>query len=107
MSQYDHSIDGIREHYRRNNGGYWFSTDTLRFWGSRFSEITFTTPNDGSRVWFVSSEHDFHRRTRLYTVRVYDYTTFQVDTVGEFQAYKTLKQAQAAAKFVAGAKVPA
>jgi hypothetical protein len=101
---YDYSIAGIREHYRKNRpDGHWFDADTLRFWGSRFGHTTFTTPNDGTRVYFVSSEYDGPgQEARLYSIRCYDYTTAEVSTIASRQ-YATEEAALAGAQFVAGA----
>ena len=101
------SIDDVREHYRRNNArGHWFDVDTLRYFGSRFSDAVYTTPCDGSTVYFVSSERSGFSRNapRAYSVRAYDVATASVSTVGTFCGYDTLAQAKGAARFVAGAK---
>ena len=68
-------------------GQHWFDADAKRFFASRISEPVYPTP-DGAKVYFVSSER-YEREPRMYTVRVMDWDTGSVDTVGEFQEYKT------------------
>jgi len=101
------TIDDIRTDYARHNGGHWFDADTLRFWGTRLSSRVFTTPVDGTRAYFITSEYKPFRREpgRLYSVRVYDFATHKIDTIS-FQKDRTLAQAVRRARFFAGAKVP-
>ena len=106
MPRFD-DIDDVREHYRRNKiSGRWFSENNTRHAGSRYYCEVYTTPLDGSIVYFVTSERSgFERNSpRAYSVRAYDVATASVTTVGTFCAHKTLAQAKSAARFVAGVK---
>lgn len=82
------------KHANEKAGKYWFSKDTLRFFKSRVAPVAYTT-RDGKTAYFVSSEKFDHDTPRLYTVRMCDLTTGEIDTVGKFQAYKS----QAAATY--------
>jgi hypothetical protein len=75
--------------------GYWFSRGATAFFRSRVSPTMY--PDDARKVsYFVSSEQFDYQSPRLYTVRVIDWATGDVDTVGEFQQYGTLAQARGA-----------
>lgn len=71
-------------------GKYFFSKDTVKFWGSRIESVLI----DGE--YFVTSEDNFDRTKRLYTVRKFSNNYQDIVTVGEFQAYETLEEATAA-----------
>lgn len=92
------SIVELEERNARS-GGHWFSPDTKRFFASRIMACTFET--DDGTVYFVSSEKFRGFRSpdgpRLYTVRMMR-PDGSVDTVGEFQAYRSRSGALAAAK---------
>lgn len=83
---------------QRNHRGYWFSKDTMRFFQSRISETVYYGKD---LIFFVSSERQGYDHPRLYTVRAYDPKTDSIDTVGEFQAYKSRSGAAYAAEKVA------
>lgn len=89
----------------RHHLGHWFDPSSMRFFRSRLAQGGYRTA-DGSRVFFVSSEQfedsRGYRAPRLYTVRVMDWATGDVDTVGEFQAYGTRSTADRAARKLAG-----
>mgnify|MGYP003526637488 CR=1 FL=1 len=80
---------------QRKHTGHWFSRDTMRFFLSRVGEYGYQGPGG---VYFVSSER-FSRdgSPRLYTVRRQD-PDGSIETVGEFQGYKSRSGAHAAAK---------
>lgn len=80
---------------------HFFDRGSMRFFDSRLGQFVIGTNNP--YVWlFTTSEkfhdyyNDFHGR-RLYTIRSYDSRTKSVNTVGEFQAYKTGREAKLAA----------
>lgn len=75
------------------HSGRWFAPDTKRFWGTRLPQ-TGVELEDGTRL-FVSSELNFNRTERLYTVRRQDLEG-NIETVGEFQGYRTREQANRA-----------
>jgi len=82
----------IRE-VERAHPGHWFDVDTMKFFSSRVAQTA--TVKDG-KAYFVSSEQYDRRSPRLYSVRVCDMATGEIDTVGEFQEYETSSQARAA-----------
>ena len=73
-------------------GLYFFSPDTMRFFRSRVASSTVY----GGR-YFITSEQFNAGSPRLYTIRRCN-DNGSIDTVGEFQGYKTLKAAKLAAK---------
>jgi hypothetical protein len=79
----------------RANAGYWFAPDTLRFFGSRIYWQTLTETNSG--FLFISSEDNFDRTEKRYSVRFVN-ADYDIDTVGEFNGYETLAQAKTALK---------
>jgi len=83
------------------NGFYFFERATLRFFHSRISE-SFYLCEARKASYFVTSEQNKTFTTRplprLYTVRRIAWQGGDVDTVGEFQAYRTSAAAQRAAK---------
>ena len=82
-----------------NPTGHWFDPDTLRWWGSRIGRNAYPTPTG---ALFVTSEFTgFERVNRAYTVRRFDRTTGEIDTVGEFLGHATNAQATRAAREIA------
>lgn len=103
----EYSINAIIKDYKKHNPqGHWFDADTMSYWGTRFVGGTYVTPCDGSRVYFVTEEDNFAQDARLFSVRVYDFTTHEVDTLS-WQQDTTAQQAHQRARFNAGAKVEA
>jgi hypothetical protein len=76
---------------QRRHEGHWFSADTMRFFGSKIESGVI------NGRYFVSSEDNFDRTARFYSVRVAD-DEGEIGTWGEFQAYETLAEARAAAE---------
>ena len=93
----------IQEMKRMNKeaGQFWFSPQTLRFFNSRISSLVVQAEQNEDLKLFVTSERMDWNSPRLYSVRVFNYSTCKVDTVGEFQEYATLEDAKAAAKRLA------
>ena len=90
-----YSIQDLELHYRQKTKGHWFDKVTMRFFRSRLSETLYF----GKEViYFVSSELGPHQDKRRYSIRSYNPETGDINTVGEFQAYKTLKTAISAMK---------
>lgn len=83
-------------------GSPYFDKDTMRFFRSRVGSKVYADGKGGAifttSEQFVGSQGAAQRR---YSVRRYDAATCSFDTVGEFQAYKTSAQANAAAKRIA------
>ena len=80
--------------YYAENGGHFFDRATMRFFRSRVSK--YLLPNR----CFVTSEQYDDKTPRLYTVRRFRADFCEVDTVGEFQQYRTSAQAKKAAEAV-------
>lgn len=77
----------------KDAGGHWFDADTMRFFRSRIGHKAYPV-SDGA--FFVTSERYDDDSPRLYTVRR-AYDSGEIETVGEFQGYATLEQANTAA----------
>ena len=77
----------VRRH-NKEAGYHFFDRDTMAFWGSKVM-----TPLYANNT-FVTSDDNFDRTKKLYTVRRYNPESGEVDTVGEFQAFKTLTSAK-------------
>lgn len=73
--------------------GHWFSPATMRFFSSRVAQ---TATLHNGKAYFVSSEQFRYDSPRFYTIRVCDMRTGDIDTVGEFQQYRSSQQAKAA-----------
>lgn len=83
--------------------GYWFTTDTMKFWSTILVGKPVTTPGDTSgRTYFVSSERTFDFNGRGYTVRAFDPERGNIDTIGELNGYENAADAVAAMHAVAG-----
>lgn len=78
----------------KNAGDTWFSPETMRFFNTRI--------HGGIRRerFFITSEQFIDSRgnsePRMYSIRSINWETGQVETVGEFQEYKTLEAAKLA-----------
>ena len=68
-------------------GKHFFDRDTMEFWGTR------TETDLLNNRCFVTSEDNFTRTERLYTVRQFNETYTGIETVGEFQQFSTLAAA--------------
>ena len=83
------TIDEIKQ-ANEDAGRFWFSPGALRFFNSHIHSPVF-----GGR-YFVSSERFDETYPKLFTVhRIND--EGHIETIGEFQQYETLDDAQAAA----------
>jgi len=86
----------------RERGHYFFEPASMRFFRSRVGSWTLRGEDD--RVYFVTSEQfvgsDRHPHARRYTVRAME-ADGVVNTVGEFQAFATLREAKRAAQVIA------
>ena len=95
----------FRDLERRNTeaGNFWFEPDTMRFFRTRLCGDPLVS---GSRVFFVTSERNGWDNPRLYSVRVMDWGTGDVDTVGQFQGYRTRSGALGACRRAAQEVAP-
>jgi hypothetical protein len=78
--------------YNEKCGQFYFSPDTMAFFNSRVEG-----PEVFGGRYFVTSEQYEIDHPRLYTVREAS-ENGRIDTVGDFQAYETLEEAQDAAR---------
>ena len=77
---------------RNKAAGYnWFDNGTMKFFGTKIE----SAPN--AKGIFITSEYNFDRTKRLYTLRKFE-SDSTVTTIGEFQAYNTKSAALAARK---------
>ena len=74
------------------NSEHFFSPETMRFWGSRVAWTTLKRLPSG--FGFITSEHNFDRTERLYTVRVW--TPERGVSTLDFQEHTTLSSAKTA-----------
>ena len=83
-------IDDLQNHYENNSKTpNWFSPDSMRFFKSQVSDKILAS---NERFYFVSSEKG-PSGPRAYTIRSYNPKTFQIDSLSEFQGYRTNTQA--------------
>jgi len=74
----------------RERGQHWFSPDTMRFFRSKIE-------TEGALIgdkYFITSEQRDYDTPRLYSVRIFDRGTGAVNTVGEFQEFRSKKAAR-------------
>lgn len=76
------------EELNRQNGGYWFSRDSMRFFGTRIESGVIRGR------YFITSEQPPHG-SRKYSVRSFD-AQGSVDTVGDFCSFRSKADAIAA-----------
>jgi hypothetical protein len=102
MSMKIHDINDLKT-VSHATGGHFFDTGAMRFFDSRVGG--FILRNDDTSGYFVTSERYDYKSPRLYTVRRYSLVTREdgspwvdIETVGDFQDWETLKLAQTAAE---------
>ena len=77
----------------RDSGYHFFDPDSMRFFGSRVESSLYKNNT------FITSEYTgFDRKSRAYTVRLFNEQTGNIDDVGGFGAYRTLAAAREAAQ---------
>jgi len=86
------------------NGGHWFEPATMRFFNSRVESRVYEGPGG---VYFVTSERRERDMPKRYSVRVFDPSTGDIDTVGEFQAFDNLAEVRANARALAAFEIEA
>ena len=87
LGQYQ--IDDVKYKAEHGASKYWFTPETMRFFKSRVSEMTWKI---GDKIYFISSEKQ-SQESRFYTVRVCEIDG-NIRTVGQFQGHETLRQAR-------------
>ncbi|GAF70189.1 unnamed protein product [marine sediment metagenome] len=97
----------VSEDVERLHTGYWFSSESKRFFSSRVAQTAYKN-EETDIAYFVSSEQFDSTSPRLYTVRACDLNTGDINTVGVFQEYSTSREATREAQRLAeGVKVAA
>lgn len=70
-------------------GHNFFDKDTMEFWGSKIESGLYQNNT------FITSEDNWNRTERGYTVRQYDPNTAHINDVSGFLAFKTRAEAKA------------
>jgi hypothetical protein len=73
------------------SGNHFFDKDTMRFFRSRILDY------DPITGYFITSEKG-PSNSRAYTLRKADFSSGDVDTIGQFQEYSTITRARTAFK---------
>ena len=68
----------------RERGVDWFDRGATRFFRSRYPQWGFKA---GPRAFFITSEQFMPGAQRCYNIRVMDWATGRIDTLGEFQEW--------------------
>lgn len=74
----------VKDH--KDAGKHFFDKDTMHCWGSKIETELI------NNEFFITSEDNFDRTKRLYSIRHYDWDTHSIETVS-FQQFKTLNAA--------------
>lgn len=69
------------------HGEKYFTKETMEWWGSEIVAGMFA--NDT----FVTSEDNFNKTKKLFSVRRYHWDTHDVETIGEFQQFDNAEDA--------------
>jgi len=88
-----HNIWSVNDIDRRHRG-HFFSPSAMKFFNSRVIQDVFCGVNN---CYFVTSERYDANSPRLFTLRKYDPSTDNFETVGDFQAYESKAVALSAA----------
>lgn len=82
----------IAEMKKRNleQGQYWFSEGAMAFFNTKIES------NPSEKGCFITSEYMDDPNKKRYTIRFFDQEKNTVETIGEFRAYETLKEAKGA-----------
>lgn len=97
------TLDEIKARHKAT-GGHWFDPGALRFLSSRLSSKVF--PVDGGALFITSEQFQgmylagrryVKSKPRLYSIRFCS-DAGAIETIGEFQAYRSLTAARHAAK---------
>lgn len=73
-------------------GYHFFSPSATRFFSSRYPRVAYMT-NDHAYAYFVTSEQDYPRTPRMYTIRRMSYASGNVENVSDMMAYTNSKSA--------------
>ena len=89
------NVNEVRS-FNKSIGHHWFDSSSMRFFNSRINGADKLI----NKRFFISSEQFDASSPRLYTIRLV-LPNGEVGTYGEFQAYKTRKEAIKAAHSIA------
>lgn len=95
-----YTIGGIRE-LNKQAGWHFFDRKTMRFFNSKVMRPIY---EGAGGIFFITSEQDYDRGQRHYTVRQFNPKTFEVGTVGGFYGIKNVKDARDKARWLAFGK---
>lgn len=87
------TIANMIQRYERATHGYYFSTDTMKFFSAKTYEPVYRV--GGTEVFVESIRDTFSDQPRQYRVKVWNGADSSIDTVAE---YKTLRSAERAAR---------
>ena len=85
----DLTMDDVKRN-NREAGQFFFSPDTMKFFRSKIESKLV------KGRFFITSEQAGDEHPREFTIRVYDADTHGISTMGGFQAYKTMEEAEIA-----------
>lgn len=77
--------------WNKQAGKHFFSPDTMHFWNTRISNTLFHSAKGDT--YFVTSEDNYDRTLRNYSVRKFVRQTSEVRTIGDFNSIANLKTA--------------
>jgi NADP-dependent 3-hydroxy acid dehydrogenase YdfG len=80
-----YSMEDLIKDYYRKTTGHFFDRGSMKFFNSRIGQDVYPAKE---LIYFVTSER-FEQDPRRYTVRSYNVQTGDIDTIGEFQEYRT------------------
>jgi hypothetical protein len=69
-------------------GQYWFSEGAMSFFNTKIE----SEPSE--KGFFITSEYMDEPNKKRYSIRFFDQETSKVETIGDFRAYETLKEAK-------------
>jgi len=68
---------------------HFFDGQAIEFWGSKIHSKELI-----KEKYFITSEDNFQQTKRFFTVREFDVQTGKVETIGKFQQFETLEEAE-------------
>lgn len=85
----------------RGAGQFWFSSGAMRFFNSRVGSTAYKDKS-GRKAYFISSEKYDYKTPRKYSIRVADLNTGNINTIGDFQEFRTRASAMRRLKEIVG-----
>lgn len=91
----------------QRHGSHWFDVSSKRFFNSRVGYNVYPCANPYLTLFVSSERYTWSgNEPRLYSVRCYDSRTGNINTIGEFQEYRSSSAANNAAKRLAPTMEP-